>query len=227
VVRRCQAARDEGVWLAPDGVLLAAALGAALTVRGWHDVRLLSEPALMRPPRDAGRPAGLVLVADTRGRLPDPGLALAGPSRPFVVVVGTGRPFSLLADAVDRQVAAVLDGDQPFDPLAATLDRLLRLARPGQDAAQLAAKLRQREEEALRFARLTHRERDVLAGMLTGLSAAEIAEAQRVSMATVRSHIRAVLTKLGVSSQLAAVALAYRSCREPVLIERIRKFHQF
>jgi DNA-binding NarL/FixJ family response regulator len=222
-----QTAVDEDLWLAPDEVPLAAALGTALTVRGWRKVRLLSEPALKGPARDAGPAARLVLVADAAGRFPDPGSALAGAYSPFVVVVGTGRAFSLLADAVDQRVAAVLDGDQPFEVLAAALDQLLRLGQPCRDSARLAAELRQREDEARRFARLTDRERDVLAGMLAGLAATKIAEAQQVSLATVRSHIRAVLTKLGVSSQLAAVALAHRSCRDPSLAEQIRKLHQF
>jgi DNA-binding NarL/FixJ family response regulator len=42
------------------------------------------------------------------------------------------------------------------------------------------------------------------------MSAEEIAEAQFVALTTVRSQIRAVLQKLGVRSQLAAVAYANR-----------------
>ena len=44
-----------------------------------------------------------------------------------------------------------------------------------------------------------------------GLSATEIAWLEHVSVTTVRSHIRAVLSKLGVGSQLAAVAMARRA----------------
>ena len=60
------------------------------------------------------------------------------------------------------------------------------------------------------FERLTARERDVLAALVDGLSAEEIAETQFVALTTVRSQIRAVLQKLGVRSQLAAVAHANR-----------------
>jgi DNA-binding NarL/FixJ family response regulator len=60
------------------------------------------------------------------------------------------------------------------------------------------------------FERLTMREREVLAALVDGLSAEEIAETQFVALTTVRSQIRSVLQKLGVRSQLAAVAHANR-----------------
>ena len=50
----------------------------------------------------------------------------------------------------------------------------------------------------------------MLSALLEGTSAAGIATSSFVSEATVRSQIRGVLTKLGVTSQLAAVALARR-----------------
>ncbi len=55
---------------------------------------------------------------------------------------------------------------------------------------------------------LTSAERRVLFALTTGRSPQAIAEDLVVSLATVRSHIRSVLRKLGVRSQLAAVALA-------------------
>ncbi len=44
--------------------------------------------------------------------------------------------------------------------------------------------------------------------MMEGLNADEIAQSHFVAVTTVRSQIRSVLQKLGVRSQLAAVALA-------------------
>jgi DNA-binding CsgD family transcriptional regulator len=55
---------------------------------------------------------------------------------------------------------------------------------------------------------LTISEHRVLYHMMRGAAASEIADCLIVSLATVRSHIRSILRKLGVSSQLAAVALA-------------------
>lgn len=56
--------------------------------------------------------------------------------------------------------------------------------------------------------RLSAREREVLDHLAAGQRAASIAEEFVVSLATVRSQIRSILTKLEVGSQLEAVALA-------------------
>lgn len=59
--------------------------------------------------------------------------------------------------------------------------------------------------------KLTSSERRVLFYLTTGRAAQDIADDLVVSLATVRSHIRSILRKLEVRSQLAAVALA-NSC---------------
>ena len=61
------------------------------------------------------------------------------------------------------------------------------------------------------FEQLTRRERQVLLALMRGATAREISKESYVSLPTVRSQIRSILLKLGVSSQLAAVVLAYRS----------------
>ena len=64
---------------------------------------------------------------------------------------------------------------------------------------------------------LTRREVDVLAHLVLGRSAAEIARAHVVSELTVRSQLKSILRKLDVSSQLAAVALVRRAAWEAPL----------
>jgi DNA-binding NarL/FixJ family response regulator len=80
------------------------------------------------------------------------------------------------------------------------------------DRAALLAELQLERAGRLRanatFAQLTHREALVLGALIDGLSAEEIAAAHFVALTTVRSQIRAVLQKVGVRSQLAAVAVA-------------------
>jgi DNA-binding NarL/FixJ family response regulator len=61
--------------------------------------------------------------------------------------------------------------------------------------------------------RLTQREREVLAELARGRRAQAVADHFVVSLATVRTQIRAVLTKLEVGSQLEAVALYRRATR--------------
>lgn len=79
----------------------------------------------------------------------------------------------------------------------------------------LLAELRRSRAEEQRqrapFALLTPRESEVLTLMCQGSGPQEIAEATFVSLATVRSHVRSILLKLGVHSQLAAAAKAYSS----------------
>ena len=60
----------------------------------------------------------------------------------------------------------------------------------------------------LRVRTLTSREREVLELLATGWSNRRIAQARQLSYLTVRSHTQNLLVKLGVHSQLEAVALA-------------------
>jgi DNA-binding NarL/FixJ family response regulator len=75
------------------------------------------------------------------------------------------------------------------------------------------ARSAERRELAAKVGRLTPREREVLAQLAAGQRAQAVAEHFVVSLATVRTQIRAVLTKLEVGSQLEAVAL-YRRATE-------------
>jgi DNA-binding NarL/FixJ family response regulator len=78
--------------------------------------------------------------------------------------------------------------------------------------AELLDELRSHRREASDrlavFASLTVSERRALAGLVQGRAAEEIAAEQCKSVATIRTHINAVFGKLGVHSQVAAVARA-------------------
>ena len=66
---------------------------------------------------------------------------------------------------------------------------------------------RQHEEQAL-LESLTPRERQVLAMMTHGTDNRTMARRLHISYATVRTHVRSILAKLGARSQLEAVAKA-------------------
>ncbi len=108
-------------------------------------------------------------------------------------VVDKACSFDELVAAIGR----VLDGRPPMDPR----DREGYLAVLGQH----------RDEQRQRldpFEQLTRREAEVLGELVAGHSVTDIATHFTVSVTTVRSHVRAVLSKLGVRSQLAAVGMA-------------------
>lgn len=134
-----------------------------------------------------------------------------------VVVVSGTTDRLRVAQCLELGAAGFLSKNAPIETLlAAVLDLSSLQALMSQNERQnLLAELRaQRAEERERlalFEHLTPKERLVLRAMMDGLSAERMAQQWVVSEATVRSQIRAVLTKLGVNSQLAAVAAARRA----------------
>ncbi|HEX8074420.1 MAG TPA: helix-turn-helix transcriptional regulator [Thermoleophilaceae bacterium] len=67
-----------------------------------------------------------------------------------------------------------------------------------------------RPRSSLRSARLTQRERDVLALVADGCTTTEVAEALYVSPHTVRSRIKSSLKKLGAHTRAHAIAIVIR-----------------
>ena len=110
-----------------------------------------------------------------------------------------------------------IDNGEPFDELFRTITVLLRNrflseSAPRYSASLASASVEERRRERLElFPALTEREQVVLAELIEGHCAEDIAKRAFVSISTVRSQIKAILQKLGVNSQLAAVALARRA----------------
>jgi DNA-binding CsgD family transcriptional regulator len=132
-----------------------------------------------------------------------------------VLAVGAGAGAGALAGCLEKGAHVLFDLDAlPAELLALSRSGTLGTERViGRHSAHLPPSL-----EALLL--LTSSERRVLYYLTAGRSAQEIADELVVSLATVRSHIRSVLRKLGVRSQLAAVAVA--NSRGPALAEPAR-----
>jgi DNA-binding NarL/FixJ family response regulator len=144
------------------------------------------------------------------------------------VLVLTGATDEvMLARCVEAGASGVLSKVEQFDTLLEAVMDAARHERvqPVRERAEMLERLRvarQTEGERLApFERLTRREAAVLGGLMDGLSAAEIAEQNVVSLATVRSQIRAILQKLDVTSQIAAVAMAHRAGWTPESAEKV------
>jgi DNA-binding NarL/FixJ family response regulator len=131
------------------------------------------------------------------------------------VVVVTGETGAgVWGTAIGRGAVTVLPKDSDLDDLIRDVTAV-RDGRPvlheGRRQDLLAAARRAHADEVARLApfhRLSPREDEVLRCLAAGMPAAAIAATAHVSEATVRTQIRAVLTKLEVTSQLQAAALA-------------------
>jgi two-component system nitrate/nitrite response regulator NarL len=210
---------DEGdtVLIVEDHMLLANTLLMALNAEGCRAqiAELSSAQVLLRQVRSL-RPAVVLLDLDL-GAFGD-GVALVGPLSALgarVLVVSGSTDRLRLAETVERGAVGFLSKQAPFEQLLSTvLDVVAQrpvLSTAGRYdlMAELRAARASRSKSLAPFKTLTPRERVVLSALAHGLRAETIAAAAVVSEATVRSQIRSVLAKLGVNSQLEAVALAW------------------
>lgn len=154
--------------------------------------------------------------------LPDgPGEELIGPllatnPRSAVLVLTSFSDRDRLARAVGAGAAGVLN---KASDVATILDAIRRLHRgerliaPDEAAAALRmtqASGRERQREAALLETLTPREREILEVLAEGLADKEIAARLSVSIATVRTHVNAILAKTGARSRTQALILAVR-----------------
>jgi two-component system nitrate/nitrite response regulator NarL len=205
-----------------DHELLAQTLHAVLEAEGY-DVRRASSVASDAVLEEARVSQPHVVLLDL-GLGGTSALPLVEPLRRLgaTVVMVTGETDRIrLAECIEAGAVGVVPKSAHFSTFldaigeAATLGSLLS---PHQRDELLSELRRQRDEDRDRlrhFERLTPRERHVLGELINGRSAEAIAETSVVALSTVRSQIRAILTKLGVNSQLAAVALARQLRWEP------------
>jgi two-component system, NarL family, response regulator len=152
--------------------------------------------------------------------------------RPDVTLMDLGLPVLSGLDAIkairhqagDARIVVLTahDGDEDIYRAlqAGALSYLLKDAGREQliEAVRLAAQGRRRLPAAVaeRLAdrvggnELTHREQDVLALIVEGRSNREIGTALGVTEATVKAHMNAILSKLGVKQRTEAAAVAVR-----------------
>lgn len=131
-----------------------------------------------------------------------------------IVMLTVSRQDEDLFDALRAGASGYLLKGLDDDSICESLTRVLQgeATLPGSLVARLVEEFRDREHRRVGLphgaaARLTGREWDVLELMRKGASTAEIAERLFVSQTTVRSHISAILRKLGVPTREAAVQL--------------------
>lgn len=209
--------------LSPPDSSLAAALRTTLALRGWTVAPRAEEGG---GPPSADVHGVVVVLEDDAGRP----LATTPPTggSPRWICVGSLRSAARLAVWVARG-AVVVNQDVPFLPLVQRVETALSDPSVGRvrSAAVVATAVQRRAAEAAALARLTERERTVLCGLVRGASALDIARDGSRSLPTIRSQIQAVLRQLGVTSQVAAVAVANRSGAHAGLGACLEANHQF
>ncbi len=207
------------VAIVEDHDLLAQSLAFALANQGVEVTRVpdLRPDAVVETLRN--RPLDLVLLDFDLG---DAGLGvdLVRPITDLglrvVMLTGETNPIRL-AECIEAGAIGIISKKDPFERLIEQVTDVVagRTVLSVTTRERLLGDLRaHRSDEGERmapFARLTVRESEVLQDLIEGKNAECIATESFVSVATVRSHIKAVLAKLGVNSQLAAVAMAQRA----------------
>lgn len=167
-----------------------------------------AQPDVVLVGRFPGRPDLTALMArevmDVSGR-PSRLIALAAgaPDAELRAVLRAGAVGFLRADArratVVELVLCAAEGSVPSSPAATSMLASAFAAPPRQPGS--SARLRQ----------LTRRERDVLRLVAKGLSNGEIAAALVVTTSTVKTHMNAILGKLGLRDRVQATVFAYES----------------
>ncbi|MEU1862894.1 response regulator transcription factor [Streptomyces gardneri] len=133
---------------------------------------------------------------------------------PRIVVVTTFENDSYVYDALRVGAAGFLLKRAAAEELVSAVRLVARsdsLLYPAAVRGLAAEHARRAPAAAPWVARLTEREAEVLRQVATGLTNAEIAERIGVGPATVKSHVAAVLAKLGARDRTQAVILAYES----------------
>lgn len=204
-----------------DHAVMGHALAMALQLQGFEAARSMHvhdrvpDDAIVAEVGSAGAGAVVLLdlhLGDDRISIPViPALCDAGAR---VLVLTAERDPQQLGQCLEAGADGVFDKGQPFDQLVETLQDAVRgltvMSRGAREELLAGLHLARRSDERrlAPFESLTAREAEVLLGLLAGDSVEAIARSRIVAMSTVRSHVKAILRKLGVNSQLAAVALA-------------------
>ncbi|HET7312288.1 MAG TPA: response regulator transcription factor [Mycobacteriales bacterium] len=205
------------VLIVEDHQLLAQSLALALRAEGFAvDVARLGCRADLLVDLADPKTALVLLDLDLGPQIGD-GSAFVRllAERGVAVIVVSGITDRIrLAPSVEAGAVGVVSKSQPMEDLVEAVKTAMsgQLLVSENDRQEMLADLRRdrhvKQERLSPFDHLTQREREVLVALGNGLTVRTIAQQSFVSEATVRSQVHAVLTKLGVNSQIAAIAKA-------------------
>ena len=211
---------DHRVLIIDDHMLFAESLELALSLEGY-DVRRLELPA------DGGSMAtlrSLALRANPRTVLLDLDLGRFGDGMNLIAPLARARVNVVVLTASEdlgRWGGCMRLGARKVLPKSGALQQALSTVRrlhqglPVTSSAELetlldewAQQRKAHDDLRRRLDMLTPRERQVLGSLIEGRTVRAISQKSVVSEATVRTQVKSILSKLEVSSQLAAVGMA-------------------
>jgi DNA-binding NarL/FixJ family response regulator len=208
-----------------DHALLSEALASAFRAASFDDVTVLpieeSNEALLVHAIVARPDVVLLDIHLGEDRLATSLVAPLRAAGAQVVIMTASRDPLLLGECIEAGAAGILDKAQPFGELVTTVHAVARGASvlsPSARDALLGEMNELRRDVRARlapFQAMTPRESEVLAGLVDGKTAEDIASDIEIALATVRTHIRSILSKLRCNTQLAAVAAARRAGWSP------------
>jgi DNA-binding NarL/FixJ family response regulator len=203
-----------------DHALVAEALSLSLSPKGFE---VLTIPVSgIRP--EAGPLLAAILQAGVDVVLLDLDLGAAGDGtrliqplarshQRVIVLTGTNDPTHWGA-CLAQGATTVLSKTSPLPRIADAIQSAVA-GRPVMSPAQRddlimrwSMRSSNHDDRRKRLGSLTPREAQVLAELMHGKRVREVAKDAFVSEATVRTQVKSILAKLGVNSQLAAVAMA-------------------
>lgn len=197
--------------------LIASSLAMALRYAGFDPVAAVDprDLELDAPPVDPS-PGDLVLVGLLYGdgRTTLPLIARLADRGCRVIVMASHQGLPLTGECLHRGAETVVDLAIPFERLVEALRRLGAGGHALTDDERCAlldsVERHEAAERALHrpFQGLTGRESKILAALVDGLAPKQIAQRENIAVSTVRGHIHGVLSKLEVSSQREALAMA-------------------
>jgi DNA-binding NarL/FixJ family response regulator len=213
---------EHRVVIVDDHLLFAQSLELALSAAGYQAARVeITDPAGTAAgivPKVLRLNPDLLLLDLDLGPHGDGGSLIEPTSRAGVdvlVVTGT-EDRSQWAQALVSGARTVMSKTTPLAEVVATVGRLVRglpvLSAEDRDEllGALARRREGREDLWARFDQLSLRESEVLGQLMQGHAVRDIARHDYTAEATVRTQVKSILAKLEVSSQLAAVGLAYQ-----------------
>ena len=213
------------VAVASDQTLVAQAVVAALRSHSFEPLLVrwpqLAPEQAAKGPRRGGRrgssrqPPDVGLLVSDLARMPQVRAALllvTSLPMPWLVMAGVGRGPAWGA-LYDAGATVVVPRETGLAEVCTLLEELPTGSKPAGASRERRELIRgwrtfaaRRSDLAARVQSLTDREEEILRHLHQGLAVQGIAERSMVTESTVRSQVKAILRKLDVNSQMAAVA---------------------